>query len=276
MPEILKIILLGIIEGFTEFLPISSTGHLILATALLEPAMSPNAVDTFNIFIQFGAVVAVVAYFWRDISGMIRRLPNDRPTQRFALSMAIAFMPAAVLGVIFRSVIKESLFNPTVVAVSLLVGGIVLIVIERIPAIRDRAAGAVDLSAVTLPRALLIGVAQSAALIPGVSRSAASIVGGMGSGLNRQTATAFSFYLAIPTLGLATIADLLLSLDELQPSDLPYFALGALVAGITAWFSIRWLLRYVASHTFVPFGIYRIALGILVLIWSLSLAASQR
>lgn len=265
MLELLKIIIIGLIEGITEFLPVSSTGHLIVATSLLQPALSAGARDTFEIFIQFGAVIAVVAYFWRDLLAKARALPSDRSTQRFVLAVLVACVPAAAIGFVFRDAIKATFFNPLTVAITLIAGGVVLIVIERLPAIRAHAAGSVDFSQISIPRALGIGVLQTLALIPGVSRSAAAIVGGMAGGLNRETATAFSFYLAIPILGGATVLDLLFSLDNLQASDLPYFVLGALVSAIVAWISIRWLLRYVASHTYVTFGIYRILAGLAIL-----------
>lgn len=266
MLELLRILVIGLIEGVTEFLPISSTGHLIVAVSILQPALSAGARDTFEIFIQFGAVVAVVAYFWRDLVAKARALPHDRGTQRFVLALAVACVPAAAIGFVFRDAIKATFFNPLTVAITLIAGGVVLIAIERVPAIPARASGGVDFSQVSLRRAIGIGVLQTLALIPGVSRSAAAIVGGMAGGLNRETATAFSFYLAIPILGGATLLELVLSLDALAPSDMPYFLLGALVSGIVAWVSIRWLLRYVSTHTFIPFGIYRILAGAALLI----------
>ncbi|MBE2184526.1 MAG: undecaprenyl-diphosphate phosphatase [Anaerolineae bacterium] len=265
MIELIKVILLGIVQGVTEFLPVSSTGHLIVATALLQPDLSAGSIETFQIFIQLGAVVAVIAFFWRDLLTKLLALPKDAATQRFALALIVAFLPAAVVGLLLRSTIKELLYNPTVVAFSLIIGGIVLIVVEKLPFVRANASGSLDFSTVSLPRAVGIGLLQVVAFIPGVSRSAATIIGGMLGGLNRETATAFSFYLAIPTLGLATIFDLLLSLDEVQSTDVPYFLIGAVVSGIVAWIMIRWLLQYVASHTYIPFGIYRILAGIVVL-----------
>lgn len=275
MLELIKVILLGIIEGITEFLPISSTGHLIAAVAILRPAMGAGTVESFEIFIQLGAVVAVIAWYRADLLAKLSSLTTSRETQRFALALIIAFFPAAVIGVLTRDFIKQVLFSPVVVAISLIVGGIALIVVERLPRIRSLTTTNVALEVVTPRHALIIGLLQTLALIPGVSRSAASIVGGMLTGLNRQTATAFSFYLAIPTLGLATLADLAFSLDEINTSDLPYFFIGAVVAGIVAWLSIRWLLRYVATHTFAPFGVYRIVAGIILLILVATGIASQ-
>jgi undecaprenyl-diphosphatase len=183
------------------------------------------------------------------------------------LCLIIGTIPAGLTGFVVRDFVKSTLFNPVTVAVALIVGGIILIWVERrgFGQSADSSAST-DLSTVTLRQALLIGIAQITALIPGVSRAAASIIAGMVVGLNRQTATRFSFYLAIPTLGGATTFDLLLSLDELQGSDLVYLVAGAVVSGIVAWFAIGWLLRYVAGHTFVQFGFYRVIAGIVILI----------
>jgi undecaprenyl-diphosphatase len=275
MLELLKVILLGIIEGVTEFLPISSTGHLIAAVAILRPAMGPGTIESFEIFIQIGAVVAVVAWYRADLWAKLTSLPRSRQTQQFALALFLAFLPAAVIGLLLRETIKQTLFNPTVVAIMLIVGGIALIIVERTPRLRRDHEADPGLDGITPRHALLIGLMQTMALVPGVSRSAASIIGGMLTGLSRQTATTFSFYLAIPTLGLATVADLVLSLDEINPPDLPYFLIGAGVAGVMAWLSIGWLLRYVASHTFTAFGIYRIIAGIILLILVAAGIASQ-
>jgi undecaprenyl-diphosphatase len=261
--ELIKVIILGIVEGITEFLPISSTGHLIVAVALLQPNISLDG--TFEIFIQLGAVVAVVFYYWRDLFRQVRTVRSDPAVRRLWLAIVVAGIPAALVGIPLRGVIKEVLFNPVTVAVALIVGGIALIVVERRPMMP---ASTTELSAVSLRQALFIGVAQTLALIPGASRSAVSIIGGMFTGLNRQTATQFSFYLAIPTLGGATVLELLLSLDEIQGSDLVYLIVGAVVSGIVAWIAIGWLLRYIATHTFVQFGIYRIIAGVVILMLS--------
>lgn len=261
METFIKVILLGIVEGVTEFLPISSTGHLIVASALLR---FDNALGgTFEIFIQLGAVLAVVAYYWRDLLRQVRTVPNDRGVQRLWLAILVAAVPAAILGILLRDFIKEVLFNPTVVAISLIVGGIVFIVVERRPA---RPVQTDELGGITLRQALLVGLSQTTALIPGVSRSGASIIGGMFAGLSRSTATAFSFYLSIPVLGGASILDLLLSLDEINASELVQLIVGAVVAGIVAWLSIGWLLRYVARNNFVAFGVYRIIAGVVILL----------
>ncbi|HMP39111.1 MAG TPA: undecaprenyl-diphosphate phosphatase [Roseiflexaceae bacterium] len=256
-----KVIILGIVEGLTEFLPISSTGHLLIASDLL--AYEGSLDGTFEIFIQLGAVLAVVGFYARDLLAQVRAVPHDRAARRFWLAIVIAFIPAALFGLLFYSTIKTVLFSPLVIGISLIVGGIVLILVERMPL---RPATALDVTQITLRQALGIGLAQVLALIPGVSRSGSSIMGSLLVGLDRKTATAFSFYLAIPTLGMATIVELLLSLERLTSDDLSSLLLGAVVSFIVAWLSIGWLLRYVASNSFVNFGIYRIFAGIVILV----------
>jgi undecaprenyl-diphosphatase len=263
--DFLKVVVLGIIEGVTEFLPISSTGHLIVASALLRPGFSEGLQNTFEIFIQLGAVVAVVAYYRADLWQQIMSVRTDTQVQHFWIALLIAFVPAAVVGLALRSFIKDNLFSPIVVAISLIVGGVLFIVLER----RIAATQTDDIGtsmSVSYRQALVIGLVQTVSLIPGVSRAAASIFGGMLAGMNREAATRFSFYLAIPTLGLATIFDLLLSLDEIQGSDLVFLVIGALVSGIVAWFAVDWLLRYISRNNFIPFGYYRIAAGVMILL----------
>lgn len=255
-----SVLALGVVEGVTEFLPISSTGHLLIVANLLH--FQDNIGGTFEIFIQLGAILAVCLYYARDLLGQAQRIPSSAATRRFWLSIVIAFVPAAVVGLLARKWIKQVLFaSPTVIAWALIIGGVALIAVEQIR-LRTRTT---DVEQVSPFQALGIGVAQILALVPGVSRSASTIVGGMLGGLDRQTATAFSFYLAIPTLGAATVVDLLGSLNNVTAGDVPRLALGTVVAFISAWFSIGWLLRYVARHSFVGFGIYRIIVGGLVL-----------
>ncbi len=263
MTDLLIVLILGLIEGVTEFLPVSSTGHLIVASALLRPGFDEVTTATFNIFIQFGAVLAVIVYYRADLWKQVTTVRTDRGVQRLWLAIAIAFVPFAALGVLLHRFIKDSLFNPMVVALMLVTGGVLLIAVERLPSVRRRAAQS-DLGSLTIAQALVIGVAQTFALLPGLSRSAMTIVGGMAAGLDRQAATRFSFYLAIPTLGLATLVDFVTSLDELSPDALPLFLVGAGVAFLAALVAVRWLLRYVAGHTFVPFGVYRIVVGVLI------------
>lgn len=261
--EWLKVVLLGFIEGITEFLPISSTGHLIVASAALD--FSSRLQDTFVVFIQIGAVVAVLIYYAADIWQQVRHVSHDKQTQQFWLSIVIAFIPAAILGFLFGDKIDEVLFKPAVVALALIAGGIAFIVVEQLPRFKQQEDVA-PTTKITPKQALIVGVCQILALIPGMSRSGMSILGGMFAGLNRATATQFSFYLAIPTLGIATLYQLLKNLDQISSQDLLYLIVGAVIAGIIAWLSIALLLRYVARNSFVLFGIYRILAGIVILL----------
>ncbi len=258
----LQVVMLGIVEGLTEFLPISSTAHLLITSDLI--AFQHSIDGTFEVFIQLGAVLAVVGFYARDLLAQARAIPTSAETRRFWLGIIIAFLPAVVVGILLRDWVKAVLFeNNSVIALSLIIGGIIFIVVENLP---QRTITASELSHISFRQAFATGCAQVLALVPGVSRSGASIVGGMFAGLNRSTATAFSFYLAIPTLGGATVLDLLLSIDKLDADDLGRLLLGMVISGIVAWLSIGWLLRYVASNSFVPFGIYRILAGIVILI----------
>lgn len=268
MDDLIKVIILGIVEGLTEFLPISSTGHLIVASALLNFGASMKG--TFEIFIQIGAVVAVIVYYRSELLKQAAAVPKDAGVRRFWLGVIIAFIPAALIGFLFIDEIKAALFNPTVVAISLIVGGIIFLVIERLGIAQKATTD--TLTSISPRQAAIVGIAQIASLIPGVSRSGASIVGGMLAGLNRSTATQFSFFLAIPTLGIATLYDLVKSLNQLQSNDLVFLFVGAVVSGIVAWFSISWLLRYVSRNSFNVFGYYRILAGIVILL----LVASSR
>jgi undecaprenyl-diphosphatase len=261
MLDIIKVIILGIVEGLTEFLPISSTGHLIVASALLDF----NALGgTFEIFIQFGAVVAVVLFYRAELFQQVRLIRSDPGVQRVWLSIFWAFIPAAVIGFLFSDQIKAVLFNPSVVATALIVGGVIFLIVERYR--KDISFTTTRMEDMTPRQAILIGLAQTLALIPGVSRSGASIVSGLLVGMDRQTATRFSFFLAIPTLGLATLYDLAKSLNQVTSSDFLNLMLGAFIAGIVAWLSIAWLLRFVERNSFVVFGYYRILAGIIILL----------
>jgi len=263
--DLLKVVVLGIVEGITEFLPVSSTGHLIVAAALLRPNFSEALEGTFEIFIQLGAVVAVVFYYRRDLIQQVLMVRTDAGVRRLWLALVVSAIPAGLVGFLFRDFIKEVLFHPLTVAISLIVGGVVFIVFERWYASKSLPT-TTAVTAITWRQAAVIGGLQALSLIPGVSRAATSIFGGMLSGLDRQTATRFSFYLAIPVLGGATIVDLLLSLDEISTGDLAFLALGAFVSGIVAFFAISWLLRFIARSNFIAFGYYRILAGLLILI----------
>ncbi len=259
MLELIKVIILGIVEGLTEFLPISSTGHLIVFAALLDFKTALGG--TFEIFIQIGAVVAVIVFFRTELLKQVSTVTTDKGVQHLWLNIIIAFIPAAAIGFIFLDKINELLFRPIVVAASLIVGGIIFLVVERRPKISNPT---VSLEAITPRQALAVGISQIASLIPGVSRSGATIVGGMLFGLDRAVATRFSFFLAIPTLGIATLYSLYKSLSAIQGGDIVNLLLGAVVSGIVAWIAIRWLLNYVARNNFIAFGYYRIIAGIII------------
>lgn len=286
MPEWLKAVIAGIVEGVTEFLPISSTGHLILTSDLLQ---FDAAEGTFEIFIQIGAVIAVLFFYRAELLQQAQnvfaseRAVNQNPRQLW-IGVFVAFIPAAILGLLLGDYIDELLFNPFTVAIALIVGGIMFIVVETFFKRRDDAddeqptdadaahsetENSIETNPLTYKQAFLVGCWQVLALIPGMSRSGMSIIGGMLSGLDRERATQFSFYLAMPTLGAATIYTLLRDLDSISANELGLLAIGTVVSGIVAWFSIGWLLRYVATNSFVLFGYYRIAVGIIVL-WLLA------
>lgn len=266
-PDWWQIVILGVVQGITEWLPISSTGHLLIVSDLLGYQGSIGG--TFEIFIQFGTVLSVAAFYFRDLLGQANALAGrDEPAatasaRRLWLAVLIAFLPAALVGLIFRNFIKTVLFeSPPAIATGLIIGGIIFLAVERWLQRVDRT---VELGQISPRQALAVGLAQICALVPGVSRSGSSIVGGLLAGLDRRTATAFSFYLSIPTLGAATLVDLVASMDQIQPGDWSRLLLGAVVAMIVGYLTIGWLLRYIARHNFVAFGIYRIIVGLLIL-----------
>jgi len=248
---LLKAVVLGIVEGLTEFLPISSTGHLILAADLLDA--TGERWDAFNLVIQTGAMLAVVweyrARFFKVDMDLYRNL-------------VVAFIPAAVLGFLFSKYIKSYLFHAVPVALAFIVGGIIILVVERNPRQTHRVETA---QAMTWLDALKVGIAQCFALIPGTSRSGATIIGGMLFGLSRKAATEFSFFLAVPTLIAAGMYDLWKNRHLLSAADVPVFAVGSVVSFVSAFVVIRWLIRYVATHDFKPFAWYRIAFGLVVI-----------
>ena len=260
---LVKAAIMGIVEGLTEFLPISSTGHLILAGALL--GFDDEKAKVFDIAIQTGAILAVVIVYWQRIRTTVAALPTQPQAQRFALNVLIAFLPAVVLGLLFGKAIKAHLFTAGVVATTFILGGLVILWAER----RQHAPARVtSVDAMTPWDALKVGLVQCLAMIPGTSRSGATIIGGMMLGLSRQAATEFSFYLAIPTLIGAGAYSLFKERALLTAADLPLFGVGLLFSFLSAWACVRWLLRYIASHDFKPFAWYRIAFGIVVLLTS--------
>jgi undecaprenyl-diphosphatase len=257
---LVKAAVMGMVEGLTEFLPISSTGHLILAGSLLGFADAKAKV--FDIAIQSGAMLAVIIVYWQRLRDTVVHLADSDRARRFVRNVGIGFAPAVVLGLLFGKAIKEHLFNAPVVATTFIVGGLIILWAERRPPSTVRV-DSVD--AMSASDALKVGLAQCVAMIPGTSRSGATIIGGMLFGLSRQAATEFSFYLAIPTLMGAGTYSLYKDSALLSVSDWPVFAVGGIVSFASAYLCVRWLLRYIASHTFVPFAWYRIAFGIVVL-----------
>ncbi|MES2071503.1 MAG: undecaprenyl-diphosphate phosphatase [Pseudomonadota bacterium] len=258
-----KIIIMGIVEGLTEFLPISSTGHLILAGSLLN--FTGEKVKVFEIAIQAGAIFAVCWEYRQKIATVLAGLSHDRSAQKFALNVTIAFLPAAVLGLLFSKKIKQYLFSPVPVALAFIVGAFIILWVERKQdgaTARARINEVEDMSAMD---ALKIGLAQAFALIPGTSRSGATIIGGMIFGLSRKAATEFSFFLAIPTLLGATVYSLYKERALLSAADVPMFSLGTVAAFVSAFFCVRWLLRYISSHDFTAFAWYRIVFGLMIL-----------
>ncbi len=256
---LLKALILGIVEGLTEFLPISSTGHLILAGDLL--GFNDARGKLFEIVIQSGAILAVVWEYRARIGGVLRGLGRERLANRLVLNLAIAFMPLAVLGLLFKKAIEAHLFKPVPVAMAFIVGAFVIIWAER----RTHTIRVETVDDMTPLDALKLGVAQAFALIPGTSRSGSTIIGGLLFGLSRKAATEFSFFLAIPTLFAATIYQLYKERALLNADDLGMWVVGFVSAFISAFLCVRWLLRFISSHDFTPFAWYRIVFGIIVL-----------
>jgi len=257
---LVKAAVMGIVEGLTEFLPVSSTGHLILTGSLLGFTDAKSKV--FDIAIQTGAIVAVIIVYWQRVRDTCLGLGSDVRARRFALNVAIGFLPAVVLGLLFGKAIKEHLFTPVVVASTFILGGFVILWAERRTQVATRIESVDDMTPFD---ALKVGLVQCFAMIPGTSRSGATIIGAMLLGLSRKAATDFSFFLAIPTLIGAGLYSLYKERALLSMDDIPLFSVGLLFSFVAAWLCVRWLLRYISSHTFVPFAWYRIAFGIVVL-----------
>jgi undecaprenyl-diphosphatase len=260
---LIKAAIMGVVEGLTEFLPISSTGHLILAGALL--GFDDEKAKVFDIAIQTGAIFAVILVYWQKIRNTVASLPSEKEAQRFALNVLIAFVPAVLLGLLYGKAIKAHLFTPVVVASMFIIGGFIIIWAERRQVKNPAVTRIHDVDAMTAMDAFKVGLAQCTAMIPGMSRSGATIIGGMLLGLSRKAATDFSFYLAIPTLIGAGAYSLFKDRALLSLADTPVFGVGLVMSFLSAWLCIRWLLRYIASHSFVGFAYYRIVFGIVVL-----------
>ena len=258
---LIKALILGIVEGLTEFLPISSTGHLILVGDLLD--FNDDKGKIFELVIQTGAMLAIVweyrVRFWSVLSGL-----GSRPeAQRFVTNLMVAFMPAAVLGLTFGKYIKAYLFKPVPVALAFIIGGLIILWVEKRATPTRVRVESVD--AMNWKDALKVGLAQALALIPGTSRSGATIIGGMLFGLSRRAATEFSFFLAVPTLVAAGAYSLYKDRALLSVDDLGMFGVGFVAAFLSAFLCVRWLLRYISSHDFTIFAWYRIVFGMVVL-----------
>ncbi len=256
--DLLKAAFLGVVEGLTEFLPVSSTAHLLVSSYLIDFASIKN--NLFEIVIQFGAILAVCVIYRKKIFDVVFNL-KQKSNQKFSLNLATAFLPAIVIGGLFHSTIKAIFFSNLSIAIALIVGGIAMIVIDRKP----RESKTDDVNNVTLKQAFYIGLFQCLAMIPGVSRSGATIIGGLLLKFNRQIATEFSFFLAIPTIFAASAFDLIKNIHELGDSALELILVGTLTSFISALLVIKWFIGFVAKNNFVAFGIYRIIAGILIL-----------
>jgi len=261
---IAKALVLGVVEGLTEFLPISSTGHLILAGDLLD--FNDEKAKVFQIVIQCGAILAVVWEYRVKLWSVIARLPYERGSQRFALNLLIAFLPLAILGLAFGSAIKATLFKPVPVAIAFIVGGFIILWAER----RQHRITVETVENMGWRDALKIGLAQALALIPGTSRAGATIIGGLFFGLSRKAATEFSFFLAVPVLFAASAYEVVKHRALFSADDIGIFGAGFAAAFISAFLCVRWLLRYISRHDFTVFAWYRIAFGAIVLITAYS------
>jgi len=259
----IKAIIMGLVEGFTEFLPISSTGHLILTAHLLD--WHDEKVKVFEIAIQAGAMMAVIWEYRARIAAVLAGLTSDPKQQKFVLNLVIAFIPAAILGFIFSKAIKAHLFAPVPVALAFILGALVILWVERRHKTAPSTVRVETVDDMTFKDALKVGCAQAFALIPGTSRSGATIIGGMLFGLSRKAATEFSFFLAIPTLLAATAYSVIKERELLSSADLPLFGIGGIAAFLSAFLCVRWLLRYISTHDFTIFAWYRIIFGIIVI-----------
>lgn len=255
-----KAFILGVVEGMTEFLPISSTGHLILIGSLLD--FNDERGKVFTIAIQLGAILAVCWEYRSKVVQIITGIGHDEASNRFVINLLVAFLPAAILGFFFISIIKSYLFHPVPVAIALVVGGLLILWAER----REHTVEVESVDDMDWKHALKVGCAQCLAMIPGTSRSGATIIGGLLFGLSRKAAAEFSFFLAIPTMFAATVYDIYKNQEFLEWNDFSMFAVGFIAAFISALIAIRGLVRFVSNHDFTIFAWYRIVFGIVILI----------
>lgn len=259
---IYKAILLGIIEGLTEFLPVSSTAHLLLSSKYIDFSYIQN--DVFEIFIQLGAIIAVCALYHKKLTEVVLGIFKNKSSQDLAFNITISFVPAAVIGFLFYGMIKEIFFNSFSIAVALIIGGVLILLIERMN-IKTKHSRIEDISKL---QSFKIGLFQTIAMIPGVSRSGATIMGGILLKLDRKTATEFSFFLAIPTIFAATVYDLYKNYNLIDKSGIALLAIGFLTSFICALVVIKWFIKFVSTHSFKVFAYYRIIIGIIILLIS--------
>ena len=262
---LIKAAIMGVVEGLTEFLPVSSTGHLILTQSLLGLPDS-DVMKAFEVAIQPGAIIAIFIVYWQLISRTLGTLTTSAVSRRLIVNIIVGFLPAAVIGLVIHKAITKYLFNGPVVAGAFIVGALIILWVERRGG--DRKARINHIDEMTTMDALKVGFCQCFGMIPGTSRSGSTIIGGLLVGLSRPVATEFSFFLAIPTLIGASVLEIFKVRHELADNwheYLPMFAVGFIVSFLAAWVCVRWLLRYVSTHTFIPFAWYRIAFGIVVL-----------
>ena len=257
---LLKACLLGLIEGLTEFIPVSSTAHLVLFSYLIEFDSIKN--NVFEIAIQAGAILAICIIFRQRIIQTTLQI-NQKKSQKFSLNILLAFLPSVLFGILFHEYIKSYFFSNFSIAIALIIGGIIMIIVERV----DRINNITNIDKICYQNSLIIGLCQTLAMIPGVSRSGATIIGGMLFGLDRKTATEFSFFLAIPTITSACLYDVYKNYSQLSFSDIELILIGSIISFISALLVIKWFMKFVSRYSFIGFGFYRIILGILVLLF---------
>lgn len=258
--DLIKAVFLGLVEGLTEFIPVSSTAHLVITSYVIDFSSIKN--NLFEIVIQLGAIIAILVIYRQKILTVVLNLKNS-DNQKFSANIALAFLPSVVIGALFYKTIKALLFSNLVIALALIIGGIVMILVD----VKPRKSTIDTIENIGFKKSLVIGFLQCLAMIPGVSRSGATIISGLLLGLNRKTATEFSFFLAIPTIISATCYDLYKNYSTLDFTEIKIILVGMMVAFLSSIIVVKWLLNYVSKHNFVAFGIYRILIGVAILIF---------